>query len=109
MQAACVRWCRLAHPSVLIFAIPNGGARDVVTGAVLKAEGVVAGVPDLFLASRQCGRGGLWIEMKTETGRVSEAQKDIHGRLVAAGYAVEVCRTFDGFRRAVDAYLAGGE
>lgn len=40
--------CTGAWP--LLFAIPDGGRRDAVTGAHLKAEGVRAGVPDMFLA-----------------------------------------------------------
>ena len=47
LQVACVRWFRLQHPNVLIFAIPNGGQRNVVTAKRLKDEGVVAGVADL--------------------------------------------------------------
>ena len=34
----------------VMYHIPNGGRRDKITGARLKAEGVVAGVPDVFLA-----------------------------------------------------------
>ena len=33
----------------LLHAIPNGGKRDKVTAAKLKAEGVKAGIPDIFL------------------------------------------------------------
>lgn len=49
-QAACVRWFRAAWPGLRgrLFAVPNGGRRDAVTGARLKAEGVVAGVADLI-------------------------------------------------------------
>ena len=40
-QVQLVRWFRASHPSVLIFAIPNGGYRSRVTASRLKAEGVV--------------------------------------------------------------------
>ena len=51
LQCACVRWFRYQYPhhASLLFAVPNGGRRDAVTGARLKAEGVVAGVADLLL------------------------------------------------------------
>ena len=39
----------------VMYHIPNGGRRNKITGARLKAEGVVAGVPDVFLASPRQG------------------------------------------------------
>lgn len=55
-----------------IIAIPNGGARNRVVGMKLKAEGVSAGVPDLFVPAWH-----LWIEMKRRHGgRLSPVQVD---------------------------------
>ena len=62
LQCTCVRWFGYQYPelSALLFAVPNGGRRDPVTGARLKAEGVVAGVSDLilFLPSDKHRRNG---------------------------------------------------
>src|SRR3990167_7125439 len=42
---------RLGVPDVrLLFAIPNGGLRNIRVAMNLKAEGVRAGIPDYFLA-----------------------------------------------------------
>lgn len=43
IQVACVDWFRYEYPHLAmnLFAVPNGGRRDRVTGAKLKAEGVV--------------------------------------------------------------------
>ena len=51
IQVACVTWFRYEYPTLSkrLFAVPNGGRRDAVTGARLKAEGVIAGVADLIL------------------------------------------------------------
>ena len=53
IQAALFKWARYSAAETpvlrLMFAIPNGGARDAITGAILKAEGVKPGVPDVFL------------------------------------------------------------
>jgi hypothetical protein len=119
LQQACVKWFRLQYPSFarLLFAIPNGGARDKVTGSLLKAEGVVAGVPDLFLASPkilETGTGdlygyevthGLFIEMKAPGGKVTPRQAEMHKLLTAQGYEVALCWTFDEFKQTIEDYL----
>ena len=44
------RWAEAARPELaLLFAVPNGGRRDKVTAGRLKAEGVKAGVLDIWL------------------------------------------------------------
>ena len=70
-QMRLVAWFRSTYKGVRIFAIPNGGHRHKVVAAQLKREGVTAGVPDLYIPAWK-----LWVEMKTETGRLSPAQKE---------------------------------
>lgn len=66
LQAAILSHIRLRLvPGVFVFAVPNGGARDSVTGARLKAEGVRAGVPDLALV---IDGKSHFLEVKTERG-----------------------------------------
>jgi hypothetical protein len=48
-QSLFVQWFRRSYPNVLIFAIPNGGARSKATAGRLRVEGVVAGVPALIV------------------------------------------------------------
>lgn len=87
-QREFVRWFRQSHPGVRIMAIPNGGARSPSTAARLKAEGVSAGVPDLFIPA-----WGLWVEMKrAKGGVVSKEQKEWHDYLESVAYRVIVCR-----------------
>jgi hypothetical protein len=70
-QRELVMWFRQNYPA-RIFAIPNGGQRSRTTGGKLKAEGVSAGVPDLYIPAWRC-----WIEMKREKGgKISPVQKD---------------------------------
>ncbi len=72
-QVDFVKWFRVAYPEVLIFAIPNGGYRSRVTASRLKAEGVVKGIPDLYIPA-----WNLWVEMKrTKGGSVSADQKSM--------------------------------
>lgn len=91
----------------LLFAIPNGGNRDAVTGAILKAEGVRAGVPDLCLAVPSGQFHGLFIEMKTQRGRASSSQKEMLSILSAQGYDVSICHGFDDARDKILHYLTG--
>lgn len=110
-QAQLIAWWkavgqRLA-PNVVLAAIPNGGARDAITGARLKREGVVRGMPDLVLLCARSGRHALFVEMKTKRGRVSESQRDLFPLLEAQGYGVAVCRGWREAADAVEAYLAG--
>jgi hypothetical protein len=102
IQAQFVWWARKQLPDVPIFAVPNGGHRGKTQGAMLKATGVLAGVPDLFVAD---GRPGLFIELKTATGRLSEAQKGMIEKLNTAGYPVAVCYSLEEAKAAFINYL----
>lgn len=87
-QCEFVRWFKLRHREVRIFAIANGGARTPATAGRLKAEGVSAGVPDLCVPA-----WSLWIEMKrTKGGSVSPEQKDWIEYLASVGHRVIVAR-----------------
>ena len=80
IQCQLVSWFRREFAPVRIFAIPNGGHRHKVVAAKLKAEGVTSGVPDLYIPDWH-----LWVEMKTEKGRLSEAQRDWMDYLMRCG------------------------
>ena len=70
-----------------VFAVPNGGKRDLVTAKRLKDEGATAGIPDLQIVLD--GGRVIWIELKKRKGgRVSPAQKEIHERLISLGHTV---------------------
>lgn len=108
LQVGCVRWFRLQYPKLapLLFAIPNGGWRNPTVAAKLKAEGVMPGVPDMFLAYPHGQFHGLWIEMKNgKAGRVSDSQSEMHEHLRGQFYRVEVVRTAEQFVQVVQDYL----
>lgn len=101
-QVALLKWCLLnqaKHPELArLFAIPNGGLRNKITAARLKAEGVQRGIPDLCLPVARGGFHGLYIEMKTATGRATPEQRDWLTWLAGEGYCVAICH---GWRSAV--------
>lgn len=90
---ATVGMMRSRYPEVdLLFAIPNGGARDIISGGKLKAEGVRPGVPDLMLAVARGPYHGLFVEVKTDAGHLSEPQKAWQLRLNKQGFSAIVVR-----------------
>ena len=108
IQQACVRWFSLKFPRLegRLFAVPNGGWRDAVTGAKLKAEGVVPGVSDLILLKSNHRYGALLIEMKTAKGRQSDSQRWWQSVITKDDeYKYVVCYSFDDFMREVTDYL----
>lgn len=85
-QVGFVRWFRTKWPRVVIFAIPNGGKRNITTAKLLVKEGVVAGVPDLFIPA-----WGIWVEMKRQKGgRLSPDQEGMIAYLESIGHRVVV-------------------
>ena len=109
IQAQVIAWANLQakkYPELTrLFHVPNGGTRHMLEAVKLKRQGVRAGVPDLFLPVPRYGRPGLWIEMKTADGKLSASQKDWGAFLIAVGYRVEVCRSFDQARAVLLEYL----
>lgn len=89
----------------LLFAIPNGGHRAWKQAVRLKAEGVRAGVPDYFLAVSRESSPGLFLELKADGGRLSEAQKEMAAILTAQGYPVVTAKGIDEAIRALELYL----
>ena len=120
IQMSCVSWFRIAHPELarLLHHSANEGKRTtrivhthagtrVVCsgGARLKAMGMQTGFPDLFLAVPRKGMHGLFIEMKSETGRLEPSQREMLALLSEQGYATAVCRSLDDFQDVTDNYL----
>ena len=114
LQIKCVNWFNLQHPDMILHHSPNGGKRNAREAARFKAMGTLSGFPDLFLAKIKfidLGDGfefvpGLFIELKSEKGTLTENQKKIHKQLEKEGYHVAVCRTFEEFVRIIENYLA---
>lgn len=91
IQTAIMSFLDRALPSsCYAFAVPNGGKRDAVTGAILKREGVKAGVADIIVL-RNPGLCAL-IEVKTSVGTLSNSQKAFRDWCAENGFPYAVCR-----------------
>lgn len=112
-QVNLMKWWAMACnsyglPERIFFAIPNGGNRNVITGKMLKEEGVRPGVPDLFLPVPCGGFHGLFIEMKKQKGGViSPFQQVFIDRLRYLGYKAEVCNGWESAKTVIENYLLG--
>jgi hypothetical protein len=72
--------------------VPNAGKRSAIAGRRLKGEGMRPGFPDL--ACYGFARHAL-IEVKSDAGRLSEAQENMHAILRERGAVVIVARSVD--------------
>lgn len=110
LQKNCVKWFDLSYPLLkpLLFAVPNGHKRNKITAAILKAEGVRAGVADMFFAypvkiPKQYS--GLFIEFKFGKNKQTDSQIEFQKLVERQGYRYEVVCEFDHFRNLIDNYL----
>lgn len=108
-QKSLVHWAKLAsgkYPQLkLLYAIPNAAKRSPKIAAMMKAEGLQSGVPDLCLPIGNGAYLSLYIEMKTKGGKVTENQNNWHEALKSAGHKVAVCWSFEEARNVIVEYL----
>ena len=85
-QRSVASYLDLALPRDAVwFHCPSGGGRSKAEAGIFKAMGVKPGVPDIIIVYR--GRV-VAIELKSEKGRLSPAQKLMHAQLSVAGALV---------------------
>lgn len=104
------------HQLKYIHAIHNQGHGDAIRGSRAKAEGVKAGIPDVFLPWPMLREDilrryhGLYIEMKKpKVGQVSEVQSQVMADLEKAGYKCVVAYGWLEARNAILEYLNAGQ
>ena len=108
IQKNCVTWFRLQYPKIgrLLFAVPNGGARNAKEAAIMKGEGVTAGVADLILLYPSGGFHSLCIEFKTpskSSRHCRRAKVGVTARTSCNKYIV--CRSLEDFQQVIRAYI----
>lgn len=114
-QANCcalMEWVALSkhfHPELeLLYHIPNGGKRNYTEAQILNGMGVRPGVPDYHLPIRRHGCIGLWIEMKSDKGRLTDKQQWWREHLTEAGHLVVICRSWQEVAETLTRYLEDG-
>lgn len=92
----------------LLYHVPNGGSRNRIEAARLRAQGVKSGVPDLVLPVARVGWHGLYIELKRRKGgRLSEEQRRWLDDLQEQGYLALRCDGAQAAIQVIEEYLRG--
>lgn len=105
IQMRIAKYLRSKYPNVL-FTSTLGGIRTSIGQAVkLKRLGYTNGVPDLLIFQPKEGYHGLFIEVKTEKGVLSQAQKEFLKALHDKDYSVFIAYGYDSAVKAIDTYL----
>ncbi len=115
-QANVISWAKQqvnVYPALVnLFAVPNAAKRSFGNAKYCKADGLVAGVPDLILAVQNNLYGSLYIEMKKngrqneKNGGLSDAQMKWKQNLCAYGMQVITCYSAQEAIDAILSYLA---
>lgn len=112
-QQKVIKWSqqpsvRQRYPELkLLYHIPNERKCSPQEGARLKRMGVKAGVPDLCLPSPKGKYHGLYIELKSKTGRPTEPQKWWQAELTEQGYLSLICYGWHMAADCLTRYLEG--
>ena len=98
-QAKVIAWARKNernYPGLwMLHSSLNGLKRTKNAQGKAKQQGMLSGVPDLFLPILSGGFSGLYIEMKSEKGRVSIEQSRFLKAVSDNGYSAFVCYSAD--------------
>lgn len=89
-----------------IYAIPNGAKRSYASARRVIAEGVTAGVGDVFVQYARQGFHGMFLEFKTPKGRMSEHQKKHQQHCQKENYKYVVVRSLEEAVKETLAYLS---
>ena len=112
IQKSVIKWSqqpkvRSTFPDLkMLYHVPNERLCSARQGMELKRMGVKKGVPDLVLPVPSNGYHGLFIELKTQTGTVSQEQMWWIKELQSRGYKSAVCYSFEETINTLICYLS---
>jgi len=88
------------------FAIPNGFLDTKAKRIRASREGILSGVPDVFIPWPSGGHHGLFLEFKKADGRVTKAQESFLNLVASRGYKAKVVYGLRDALETLKAYLA---
>ena len=94
-QAKVIAWARANENNYpylwMLHSSLNGVKMTKAQAGRAIAQGMLSGVPDLFLPVPKNGYHGLFIEMKYGSNKVTENQEKFLQNAANVGYAISVC------------------
>jgi len=110
-QENVIKWARdneKSYPFLwMLHSSLNGVKLSKTQAGKAKASGMLSGVPDLFLPVRSFQYCGLYIEMKSATGRIMPSQSRYLKTVSDFGYAAFVCYSADDAIDKIKSYYFG--
>ena len=109
IQKSILRWFRLQYPELDGLLVGYTGGINLGMAARVRAKqmGLRAGMPDLQLYVPVNSSPGMMLELKTKTGKLSQIQKEYHGKLRSQCYTIVVCYSFEEAINEIGKYLSG--
>jgi hypothetical protein len=106
-QAAVIQWMKLQHPWLVnhTIYIMNEKRCSAYVGSQLNKQGRLPGASDLFIANPNFKYHGLFIEMKSLTGKPTKIQLEFLERMSKFGYFACCCCGADNAIATITAYL----
>jgi hypothetical protein len=110
IQMAFMEYVQHMHPDhfPLLFHVPNEGKRGLAGGVRQKRLGLKPGIPDLMFAMPKhivneyepnkyirTIHHGLFLEVKSQKGKLTKAQASMQNLLELEGYYVDTCYNLD--------------
>jgi hypothetical protein len=105
LQVSVMTWIKIQYPNILVTIAPSGVKLSIGVAMKMKRMGYSLGTPDIMIFEARKGKHGLFIELKTRTGKVSPEQKEWHQKLKERNYEVEVCWSFEEAICTIENYL----
>ena len=105
IQYAVINYIRANYPNTLFTIAPNGFKLPIGVAVQLKRMGYSAGTPDIIVLEPRSMFHGLFIELKSEKGRLSFDQLEWLRKLTERDYKAVVCHGYDEAVDSIKKYL----
>lgn len=92
-----------------LHAVPNGGARDAVTGARMKSEGTRKGIWDISWPFPRGSYKGMYLEFKHGRNKLTPEQQAFGEFVRAQGYKTDVAYTVERAIEILEEYINGND
>lgn len=102
-QQLLIKWLRLK--GILFYHIPNEGKRSIAQARWLRNMGLQPGMPDICIPHARLGYHGLYIELKSEKGKLTKLQAWWLDVLSREGYLTCVAYGFDEAKQIIEDYF----